>query len=413
MTVADGPSPADGDRLAGTGDRWPANGARDPAAIARRRLVDFPQQLRRAGVTVDAAASADFLTALTHVRPESLEGFQRLARLTLVRRPEDFGVFDAVFAAHFLGAVPPSPQSAADEEEISESDQMLGADGPVLVADGAGGGRSTSLDEGRGRRAFGSTQPSETQQLLHFSRTLAETVPPVTLRRRQPSPRGDRLDLRRILANARRTGGEAVRLFHTARPKRPRRLLVLVDVSGSLKEHSPRLLRIARAAVRSPVRTEAFTFATRLTRVTKALARRDGDAALSALAGIVGDADGGTRIGASLTTLLADPRHQALMRGAVVVVVSDGLERGDPEEMRHGVERLARLAFRLIFLTPLAASPDYRPQTRAMRAIAPHLDLLDDATSIPAFTRAAAALPALARAPRGRAFRASSLERHS
>ena len=100
------------------------------------------------------------------------------------------------------------------------------------------------------------------------------------------------------------------------------------------------------------------------------------------------------------------------MLGAVVVIVSDGLERGDPEEMRHGVERIARLAFRLVFLTPLAASPDYRPQTRAMRAIAPHLDLLDDATSIPAFTRAAAALPALARAPRGRAVRASSLERY-
>lgn len=388
------------------------HGGPPAAVVAEQRLVEFPQQLRRAGVAVDAAASADFLTALTRVRPDNLTGFQRLARLTLVRRPEDFAVFDAVFAAHFLGAVPPPPRNTADEEEVSESDQMLGTDGPVLVADGAGGGRSTSLDEGRGRRAFGGTQPSETQQLLHFARTLSEAVPPVTLRRRHPATRGDRLDLRRTLAGARRTGGEAVRLFWSTRPERPRRLMLLVDVSGSLKDHSPRLLRIARAAVRSGVRTEAFTFATRLTRVTKALARRDGDAALSALAGIVTDADGGTRIGASLTTLLADPRHQALMRGAVVVVVSDGLERGDPEEMRHGVERLARLAFRLVWLTPLAASPDYRPQTRAMRAIAPHLDLLDDATSIPAFTRAAAALPALARAPRGRAVRASSLERH-
>ncbi len=364
-------------------------------------------------MAVDAAASADFLTALVHVRPENLKGFQRLARLTLVRRPEDFGVFDAVFAAHFLGATPPAPRNATDEEEISDSDQSLGSDAPMLATDGAGGGRSTSLDEGRGRRAFGGAQPSETQQLLDFSRTLSETVPPVTLRRRRPATRGDRLDLRRILANARKTGGEAVRLFRSARPKQPRRLLVLVDVSGSLKEHSPRLLRIVRAAVRSSVRTEAFTFATRLTRVTKALARHDGEAALSALAGLVGDADGGTRIGASLTTLLADPRHQALMRGAVVVVVSDGLERGDPEEMRHGVERLSRLAFRLVWLTPLAASPDYRPQTRAMRAAAPHLDLLDDASSIQAFTRAAAALPALARGPRGRALRASSLERHS
>ena len=234
---------------------------------------------------MDAAASADFLTALAGWPPARLQDFQRLARLTLVRRPEDFSLFDAVFAAHFLGAAPPAPQTAADDEEISESDQSLGSDAPVLVTEGAGGGRSAALDEGRGRRAFGGSQPSETQQLLDFSRTLSETVPQTALRRRHRSPRGDRLDLRRILADARRTGGEAVRLFRSARPKQPRRLLVLVDVSGSLKEHSPRLLRIARAAVRSGVRTEAFTFATRLTRVTKALARRDGDAALAALAG--------------------------------------------------------------------------------------------------------------------------------
>lgn len=404
MTAAGEPSSAGRDRRPVTGDPL-------TAVVARRRLVEFPHALRRAGVAVDAGASADFLTALTRLPPSSIQEFQRLGRLSLVRRPEDFAIFDAVFAAHFLGAAPPAPREAADEEEIAETDQILGNDAPALVADGGGGGRATSLEEGLGRRSFGGSQPSERQELLRFSQALSEAFPTVPRRTRHRAPRGDRLDLRRILAAARRTGGEPLRLFHTARPERRRRLLMLVDVSGSLKEHSPRLMRVARAAVRSGVRTEAFTFATRLTRVTRALGRRDGAAALASLAALVADADGGTRIGPSLTALLADPRHQALIRGAVVIVVSDGLERGDPDEMRRAVERLARLAHRLVWLTPLAASPDYRPQTRAMRAVAPSLDLLDDATTIKAFTRAAAALPALARAPRGRALRAASLER--
>jgi uncharacterized protein with von Willebrand factor type A (vWA) domain len=123
----------------------------------------------------------------------------------------------------------------------------------------------------------------------------------------------------------------------------------------------------------------------------------------------VRDIDGGTRIGPALATLIAEPRHQALIRGAVVFVVSDGLERGDPETMARAVARLARMSHRLVWLTPLAARPDYRPATRAMVAAASAIDLLDDASSVAAFTRAFTALPALERAPRGRAFRTRDL----
>ncbi len=362
-------------------------------------------------MTADAAATVDFLAAIDRLPPASLQDFRRLARLALVRRREDFAAFDAVFDAHFLGAVSAGRRSAPDDEEISESDQTVGTKTPPLLADGGGGGRSASLDEGLGKRSFAAASPSEAADLARFSATLATAFPCVRNRRRRPAARGDRLDLRRTLIQARRTGGEPMRLFWSARPQRRRRLLLLVDVSGSLKEHTPRMLRIARAAVRSDVRTEAFTFATRLTRITRVLSRRGDERSLHALSDLVRDADGGTRIGPSLSALLADPRHQALIRGAVVAVVSDGLERGDPEEMRHAVDRLARLGHRLVWLTPLAANPDYRPATRAMRAIASSLDMLDDSTTITAFTRVAAALPALERAPRGRAFRAHSLDR--
>lgn len=363
-------------------------------------------------MAVDTASGADFLAALVRLPPDDLQAFQRLARLTLVRRPEDFALFDAVFAAHFLGAAAPPRRNTAEDEEITEENQGLGSSAPALVAEGGGGGRSASLEDGHGRRSFGGAETLENAELSRFAATLVAAMPTVPRRARRPAPRGDRLDLRRILKNARRTGGEPVRLAYTARPRRRRRLLLLVDVSGSLKEHTPRMLRVARAAVRSGVPAEAFTFATRLTRVTRALKRRDGEAALTTLSALVSDADGGTRIGASLTALLADPRHQALIRGAVVMVVSDGLERGDPEEMRRGTERLARLGHRLLWLSPLAESPDYRPRTRAMQAAAASIDLLDTSTTVAAFTRAAAALPALARRPRGRALRTSTLEQH-
>jgi uncharacterized protein with von Willebrand factor type A (vWA) domain len=400
-----------GARKTAGGGRPPDAGARQAAFTAERRLLEFPHELRRAGVMVDSAAAAGFLAAVACLPPASLQQFRRLARLALVRRREDFAAFDAVFDAHFLAAASAERLTAPDEEEISESDQTVATKTPPLLADGGGGGRSASPDEGLGRRSFAAAATSEASELQCFSATLAAVFPCTRSRRRRPAARGDRLDVRKTLTSARHTGGEPMRLFWSARPSRRRRLLLLVDVSGSLKEHSPRVLRIARAAVRSGVRTEVFTFATRLTRITSALSRHDAEASAAALADLVRDADGGTRIGPSLAALIADPRHQALMRGAVIAVVSDGLERGDPQQMHHAVDRLARLGHRLVWLTPLAANPDYKPETRAMRAIASSLDLLDDSTTIAAFARAAAALPALERAPRGRAVRAASLDR--
>jgi uncharacterized protein len=153
-------------------------------------------------------------------------------------------------------------------------------------------------------------------------------------------------------------------------------VLVLIDVSGSMKRHSTDYLRFAHAVVAVCDRAEVFTFGTRLTRVTAALRTRDVGAALAGLAEVVRDAGGGTRIGPSLHGFLANPRHLSMARGALVLVLSDGLERGDHTPLTRAVRRLALLSGRLVWWSPLARDPEYRPVTRGMAAIAPHLDAL-------------------------------------
>jgi len=188
-----------------------------------------------------------------------------------------------------------------------------------------------------------------------------------------------------------------------AREVRPRRMLLLVDVSGSMKAQSEATLRFAQALTRARRGVETFTFGTRLTRVTAALRQRDRDAGLARLAAAVGDFDGGTRIGEALGQFLAATPHAALARGAVVLVFSDGLERGDPAAMVAAVGRLARLAHRLIWVSPLAADPRYRPVTRAMAGILPALDALVDGSGLAALARLPEWIEAAERASRGAA----------
>jgi uncharacterized protein with von Willebrand factor type A (vWA) domain len=217
--------------------------------------------------------------------------------------------------------------------------------------------------------------------------------------------RGPRIDVARTARAARRTAGETLKLFRRTRPGKPRRLLLLVDVSGSMKAHSEATLRFAHLLTRTGRKVETFVFGTRLSRVTRTLRHRLPDEALARLANLVFDFDGGTRIGTSLEEFLSASRHAALVRGAVTLVFSDGLERGDPDAMVRAVGRLARLSHRLIWVTPLAADPRYRPQTRAMAAILPNLDALADGSDLAALERLLGALPAIGSGPRGEARR--------
>ena len=314
----------------------------------------------------------DFLTALRDNPPADLTRLYWLARVTLVSRLEDIPYFEAVFATHFGGA-PPVVERRSEEEGESQSPEPSteGELQPVLLSEGTG--RRADVHELQHRRDYDQTP----EDLGELRRALAEHLPCIRSRRRRPARRGHQIDLRRTLRAATRSG-EITTLARRDRPQRKRPLLVLIDISGSLRPQSPDYLRFAWAA-----QAETFTFGTRLTRITKELRERDVDAALANVSEVVQDADGGTRIGPALQRFLDTPRYADRARGALTIVLSDGLERGDPALMAHAVHRLSRLSHRLLWWSPLATDPTYRPITRGMAAITDDLDGLAGARDLP------------------------------
>jgi uncharacterized protein with von Willebrand factor type A (vWA) domain len=185
-----------------------------------------------------------------------------------------------------------------------------------------------------------------------------------------------------MFRDAMRHAGEIISLRHRQRRLRQRRVVVLIDVSGSMKERTQVHLAFAHALVRAADSVEVFTMGTRLTRITRPLRLRNREQALATASLLVADWDGGTRIGDALSAFLAVPRFAALSRGAALVVLSDGLERGDPTAMADAVARLARLCWRVIWLTPLAADPAFEARTAGLVAARPYLDRLADGSSI-------------------------------
>jgi uncharacterized protein len=377
---------------------------------ARDHLHAFLRALEDAGVAAAASKRADFLMALTASPPDGVDALYWRARVTLVSRAEDFDAFDAIFAAYFRGRRMVVEEAADAPGEEGETAAPPGGDDGALGAaePRPGTGLGASPLELANVRAFAPTTAEARDELRELGAAVRATLPQIAARRAVRARRGPTLDVRRVLAAANRSGGEIVGLAWRRRPPRPRRVLVLIDVSGSLKAHSPDLLRFAHEVVRATDRAEAFTFGTRLTRVTAELDTPDVDAALAALSASVLDADGGTRIGAALLELLGNSRYAALARGALVIVLSDGLERGDPAAMAAAMRRLARLSHRLVWWSPLACDPAYRPVTRGMRAVLPELDVLGGARDLPSLLQEVRRLPETCARPRRTAIRAWS-----
>jgi uncharacterized protein with von Willebrand factor type A (vWA) domain len=380
-------------------------------AIARDHLHAFLRALEDAGVAVASPKKADFLVSLVASPPADVDGLYWRARVTLVGRPEDFAAFDAVFAAFFgEGELLIEEEAEAPPDEGGETAAPQGGDEGALDTleprEGSGLGASP-LDLAHARR-FAPASEQARDDLRALTGELARVLPQIAARRSARARRGPVLDIRRVLAAANRSGGEIVSFAWRRRPPRPRRVLVLIDVSGSCKASSPDLLRFAHEVVRATDRAEAFTFGTRLTRVTRELDTADVDAALEGLSDCVLDADGGTRIGVALAQFLANSRYVALARGALVIVLSDGLERGDPALMVGATRRLARLAHRLVWWSPLACDPAYQPVTRGMRGILGDLDALGGARDLTTLLEEVRRLPETSARPRRTASRAWS-----
>lgn len=379
------------------------------AALAADHLDGFLRSLGDGGVRVPVPKRADFLQALALFPPAGIDGLYWSARVTLLTRIEDVEPFDAAFDAWFRNE--PRPRIEVSLPAPDEPGEALvpgaGREGELPPESlGEGSGREASGVEVVARKTFPAAGAEALDLLGEIRAALPRALPTSEARRLRRSRRGPRLDLQQVCREANRTAGEVVRLSWRDRPRRPRPVLLLVDVSGSMKQHSTDLLRFAHAVVGASARVEVFTFGTRLTRVTEQLHEPDVDRALDSIADIVLDADAGTRIGTALDELLGSARRRSLVRGALVAVLSDGLERGDCEAMIRGARRLALLGHRLLWWSPLACSPGYRPVTHGMQGVLPSLDGISGVRDLDSALAAVRLLPATTAGPRRGAARA-------
>jgi uncharacterized protein with von Willebrand factor type A (vWA) domain len=361
--------------------------------MAVRPLVGFPALLRDFGFATAPEQTMAFVAAVGLLGPRGMGDIHHAALATLAPAPERRGEFDALFRAHFLGERL-EVTTAGEEPTRVKDERGRRLELPDRVVTGQSG-RAASRAETLGLRSFGAT--ADDLALRALRRRAAAWLPRRRAFRRRPARAGPALDLRRTMRRALRTDGEIVALVRSRRATRQRRVLVLLDVSGSMKAHTAAQLRFAHALARAAERVELFTLGTRLTRITRALTSRDEARALAAAAATVEDWDGGTRLGEALQAFLAVPRFAGFARGAVVLVLSDALERGDHAALVDAVRRLARRAFRLVWLTPLAAYPRFSPDTAALQAILPWLDALGPGGAPAHLCRAVARLAELER----------------
>lgn len=355
--------------------------------------VGFVAALRRAGVPIPVGATVTYTEALAEVGLSTPSGVYWAGRATLLVRPEDIATYDETFAAFWgrrllAGAsslTTPAPlvvlDDGDDEGPEPDHDEQGDADRPVQDQLEV----RYSPTEVLRHVDFATATPEELAEIHRLMESMRAPVGTRPSRRHQRSPHGGRRpDLRRTLHRSLRTGGEAMRPAHTSPSHRPRRLVLLVDVSGSMEPYARSLLRFVHAASTSGRKVDAFAFGTRLTRLTREMSSRDPDSALAAVAEAVQDWAGGTRLGDVLAEFNERWGVRGMARGAVVVILSDGWDRGDPATVAEQMQRLARVAHRVVWVNPLKATPDYQPLARGMAAALPHVDRFIEGHSLAA-----------------------------
>ncbi|MBA3350761.1 MAG: VWA domain-containing protein [Actinobacteria bacterium] len=351
-------------------------------------LVGFGRELRARGLPVGTGRILDFCRAAGVLAPADRRSLYWSGRSTLISRPEDAEVFDSAFAAYFGRAEVDETKSTlfdwlgrtqAPAGEITVEGEEPGSLAGFAEAEEAEGGAAgrmvASAAEMLRDKSFDSLSEDERNHAALLIRHLKLSVPSRTARRQRPSVKARRFDLQRTLRSSLRTQGEPFRRAYKDRRQKVRPLVLVLDVSGSMSAYSRALMQFAFAAISAGQKVEVFCFGTRLTRVTRALRTRDPDAALQEVAATVQDWDGGTRIGESLRGLLDEYGQHVALRRAVVVLCSDGLDRGDPDVLAAQMARLGRLAWRVIWVNPLKGSPLYQPLARGMAAALPHVDV--------------------------------------
>ena len=384
--------------------------------------------LHTAGLPVGPDRCERLARAVTVMGATSVAELRACALATMVSDPGQMSTFDRVFAALFGGpspfrnqvppvmpafqradqdGAPPTAQSQGDPDGSSSGLRVSDtgpatADADETLAEGPAVRRVASAAEQLRGRDFTELSAAELRQLVTLMREMTLAVPPRRTRRYRPARDGKRPDLRRTLRLARRSGGEAIRFARRAPRVRPRRLVVLCDISGSMEPYARALLMLlyvlnggqVRGGSSGQNRPEVFSFATRLTRLTPAFAAATPDTMLAKAGEAAPDWSGGTRIGAAVKEFNDHYGSRGMARGAVILIISDGWETGEPELLGAQMARLSRVAHRIVWANPRTQSPRYRPEVGGMAAAWPYCDAVVSAHNLDALDDLLSALRA-------------------
>jgi uncharacterized protein len=364
----------------------------------------FSRRLREAGVPSTPERASNFAHALRLVRPISRRRLYCTARAVFVSDPAHVKAFESVFATVFgtspVGedapalddgrTVPPPPDERSNTDRAPQERRGVGPERSLAAAAAAARrhGQDREVEEEmpvpvapsdeellRGKR-FDALEPHELVALYRLMGELEIAPPPRRTRRANRAHHGERIDLRRTLRGSFRTAGDPIRLARRRRRVVRRRMVLLCDISGSMEPYARAYLQFLTCAAGGGRRTEAFVFATRLTRVTRALAARSPDRAIQRAAAAAPDWSSGTRIGDALKTFNDRHGRRGMARGAVIVILSDGWERGEPRLVAREMERLSRLAHRIVWVNPRVSASLFSPKTGGMAAALPYCDAL-------------------------------------
>ena len=390
----------------------PMDAAQPVVADADMLAVGFARVLRGLGLAVPIGSVLSFAEALGLLGLEDRDGVYWAARSTLVHRPEDLGLFDRAFHVFWDRRAPNLGDDAADEPltitiAMDDGNDDRGDD------DSAAGDNDDpniqlrfSTTEVLRHKDFSAYSDVELEMAQVLMSSLRLAGPPRASFRLRRDRRGSRPDIRATIRTSLRAGGEPIRREWRDPGERMRRLVLLLDVSGSMEPYARGMLRFVHAAVAGRQRVEAFALGTRLTRVTRELSSRDPDRALQQATARVLDWNGGTRLGECLMRFNDEWGVRGMARNSIVVILSDGWDRGDPELLGEQMERLHRITFRTIWVNPLKVTPGYAPLARGMAAALPHVDAFVEGHSIAAMEELAATISATS--IRGGAVRRSS-----
>jgi uncharacterized protein len=358
----------------------------EPSGHLLSHVLAFAQLLRTMGVQVSTGQTLDLVRALEHAPIVNREDFRGAARCTLISRRDDLPLFDAAFAAFWrtqsgfdpsmlaipVMKVPAKPLRLPRQRRDPGASE--GQDDREEQEERVGLTLQFSTSEQLRQKDFGSFSYEEVQAARELLRNLEWRIPPRQTRRKRPSQRGRLLDMRQVLRRNLRFGGEPIELaFREPRP-RQRPLVVLCDISGSMDRYSRILLQFVHTVSNGLRDVESFVFGTRLTRITRVLRERDIDEAVGAVSKQVVDWSGGTRIGEAIKEFNYRWGRRVLGGSPVVLLISDGWDRGDPKLLGREMARLQRSCYRLIWLNPLLGNPRYQPLTQGMQAALPHVD---------------------------------------